>query len=221
MPKPTFFNLPEDKRQRLIDAAVDEFATVPYAKANLDNIVAAAGISKGSLYQYFGGKADLYRWLLTEHMTQKKLEAIGAAAPPAGSSIWEVLETTFLTGVRFAAAHPKLSQLGVRFLRDHELEPDLVAVAEANKAMADAWLLGLLEQAVARGEIREDADLPLVADYLGHALGEGVLQQLARLLDLTLNDLLNEPTATQRLTDDQLVDLVRRVTGLFKKGISA
>ena len=65
MPKPTFFNLPEEKRQRIIDASIAEFAGVPYARATLDKIVKVAGISKGSMYQFFANKAYLYFWILT------------------------------------------------------------------------------------------------------------------------------------------------------------
>ena len=32
MPKPTFFNLPAQKRERIIEAAIDEFATHPFTK---------------------------------------------------------------------------------------------------------------------------------------------------------------------------------------------
>lgn len=218
MPKPTFHNLPAEKRQRIIDAAIDEFAAWPYAKATLDRIVDAAEISKGSMYQYFGGKADLYRYLLTEYMAQKKMAAIGASMPGPGASVWEVLESAFLSGVRFAAAEPKLTQLGVRFLRDHALEPELAAVSAANRAAADAWLTGLLTEAQARGELRPDVSIPVAAGFLAHALGEGILEQLARLVGLPYEAFLDEPGATASLSDDQLLALVRSVTSLFRDG---
>ncbi len=45
MPKATFWNLPEEKRQRIIDLAVAGFAAHDYAVASLSRIVAQAGIS--------------------------------------------------------------------------------------------------------------------------------------------------------------------------------
>ncbi len=218
MPKPTFHNLSEAKRRRITDAAVAEFSSVPYAKANLDHVVKAAGISKGSLYQYFGGKADLYRWLLTSWLPERKMAAIGAQAPPPGASIWQILEQAFVAGVRFAVAEPELTRLGIRFLRDHELEPALAEVSRQHRAAADAWLMHLLQQGQARGELRADLDLSVAAGFLAHALGEGMLDQLARALGLDLHEMLDEPGVVGTLTEDQLVTLVRHVTSLFRDG---
>ncbi len=64
MPTSTFFNLPEAKRQRLIDAAWQEFTTVSYMDASINKIIQGAGISRGSFYQYFAGKEDLFAYLL-------------------------------------------------------------------------------------------------------------------------------------------------------------
>ncbi len=53
MPQATFFNLPEEKRQKILECALDEFAAHDYDSASVSKIVAKAGIAKGSLYQYF------------------------------------------------------------------------------------------------------------------------------------------------------------------------
>ena len=58
MPKQTFFNLPEDKRENLINIAIEEFAENDYQTASISRIVANAGIAKGSFYQYFENKED-------------------------------------------------------------------------------------------------------------------------------------------------------------------
>jgi AcrR family transcriptional regulator len=60
MPKPTFFNLPEAKRLLIIDTSLEEFASNTYDKASLSQIVLKAGIAKGSMYQYFNDKEELY-----------------------------------------------------------------------------------------------------------------------------------------------------------------
>lgn len=72
MPKLTFFNLPENKRKVLIDAAENEFARVPLYEASIANIVKSAGISRGSFYQYFENKDDLYFYLLNEKLKEGK-----------------------------------------------------------------------------------------------------------------------------------------------------
>ena len=67
MPKLTFYNLPNEKQQLLIKAAQQEFSNAPLSEASIANIVKEAGISRGSFYQYFEGKEDLYFYLLNSY----------------------------------------------------------------------------------------------------------------------------------------------------------
>lgn len=64
MPTKTFFNLPEDKKQVLIDAAIKEFSRAPLYETSIANIIKEAAIPRGSFYQYFEDKEDLYFYLL-------------------------------------------------------------------------------------------------------------------------------------------------------------
>ena len=67
MPKQTFIKLPIDKRETLIRAAIKEFSRAPLFEASIANIVKEAGIPRGSFYQYFEDKEDLYYFLLDEY----------------------------------------------------------------------------------------------------------------------------------------------------------
>ena len=67
MPKQTFIKLPIDKKETLIHAAKKEFSRVPLFEASIANIVKEAGIPRGSFYQYFEDKEDLYYFLLDEY----------------------------------------------------------------------------------------------------------------------------------------------------------
>ncbi len=66
MPKDTFFNLNEAKKLKIVRAAIDEFEKSHYSNVTIDRIVQAAEIPKGSFYQYFENKDDLYIYLFTE-----------------------------------------------------------------------------------------------------------------------------------------------------------
>jgi len=66
MPKDTFFNLTKEKQDRIIRASIDQVAEFHYSKVTINGIVKAAGIPKGSFYQYFENKDDLYTYLFTE-----------------------------------------------------------------------------------------------------------------------------------------------------------
>lgn len=64
MPKETFLNLSDEKRQRIIQASYDEFINSSYEEATIRRIVNNAEIPVGSFYQYFEGKDDLYLYLV-------------------------------------------------------------------------------------------------------------------------------------------------------------
>lgn len=61
---PTFYNLPAEKRKRIVESALDEFSSFHYDKTSVNRIIRNAGIAKGSFYQYFENKDDLYAYCL-------------------------------------------------------------------------------------------------------------------------------------------------------------
>ena len=66
MPTATFYRLPEEKRQRLIEASWTELTRVRFTEVSINRIIAAAHIPRGSFYQYFEDKEDLIRYLLED-----------------------------------------------------------------------------------------------------------------------------------------------------------
>lgn len=63
MPKPTFFRLEEEKQEKILSAAKKEFSTVPIHEVSIANIIKTADIPRGSFYQYFDGKDDVFFYL--------------------------------------------------------------------------------------------------------------------------------------------------------------
>lgn len=66
MPKQTFFNLPREKREVILEAARQEFSERVLQEASIANIIKRAEIPRGSFYQYFEDKDDLFLYLLEE-----------------------------------------------------------------------------------------------------------------------------------------------------------
>jgi AcrR family transcriptional regulator len=64
MPEEVFFNLNEEKKERIINAAMIEFATYGYENSSTNRIIKECGISKGSLFKYFKSKEELYFYLI-------------------------------------------------------------------------------------------------------------------------------------------------------------
>lgn len=50
-----------DKRRAVLDAAAPVFGDVGYERASIDSVAAAAGVSKPTIYAYFGSKEKLFR----------------------------------------------------------------------------------------------------------------------------------------------------------------
>ena len=63
MPTERFYRLPEGKRQAIREAALKEFARVPFEKASINQIIRNADISRGSFYTYFVDKQDVVEFV--------------------------------------------------------------------------------------------------------------------------------------------------------------
>ncbi len=70
MPKETFFNLSEEKKGKIIDAAVYEFTENELHKSRVSNIIKYAEIPRGSFYQYFEDIDDLYYFVIDREFDQ-------------------------------------------------------------------------------------------------------------------------------------------------------
>lgn len=64
MPSKTFLNLSQEKKNKILKAANKEFARVPIEQVSIKNIVEDAGIARGSFYQYFEDKEDLFDYIM-------------------------------------------------------------------------------------------------------------------------------------------------------------
>src|SRR5215470_10582240 len=97
MPTQTFHALPAARRGRLVKEAIVEFSERTYAEASLSRIARRSRIPKGSFYQYFENKLDLYRWLIADEAPRRKREFLGATS--LGGDFWTALETTIERGM--------------------------------------------------------------------------------------------------------------------------
>ncbi|WP_234123588.1 TetR/AcrR family transcriptional regulator [Clostridium hydrogenum] len=59
-----FERLPEEKKKKIIDICIKEFGKNGYTSASTNTIVKKADISKGTLFNYFGNKKNLFLYVL-------------------------------------------------------------------------------------------------------------------------------------------------------------
>lgn len=67
MPKQTFYKLPQEKQERILAAAKREFTHARYDDASINQIVRESGIPRGSFYQYFEDKQDIFLYFLKDY----------------------------------------------------------------------------------------------------------------------------------------------------------
>lgn len=170
MPTQTFWNLPEEKRQALIDICLDEFANNEYANASISRIVAQAGIAKGSIYQYFADKQELFLYLL-DLSNQKRLDYLrNEGLPAADIGFFALLRWQMSASTRAALAYPQLTRLFYRAMAGNLPFHD--EVITRMKATANEHLQQFVAHGIARGEIDANIDPQLAAVALNAIFAE-------------------------------------------------
>ena len=76
---------PERTRERILSAALQEFAANGFAGARVDAIARRAAINKRMLYHYFGNKEHLFREVLRRKIAERQSSAEGLSGDPAES----------------------------------------------------------------------------------------------------------------------------------------
>lgn len=77
--KPTFDNIPPEKRRRIIETATMEFAKKGYHDASISNIASKSGVSVGSIYKYFDNKQDLFLTIVDHSISRMEKLLLGLA----------------------------------------------------------------------------------------------------------------------------------------------
>lgn len=163
MPTDTFFNLPEAKRHRLVEIAIEEFAANDYESASISRIVERAGIAKGSVYQYFADKQELYQYLLGLAAEEKKRFFQRYPLEP-DADLFAYLRHLFQAGLHFEFSHPGLAQIAYRAVYGGGPKSgEATAHLRQNSA---AYFRDLIENAQQTGQIDPDLDPALVAFVL-------------------------------------------------------
>ncbi len=223
MPKPTFLNLPDEKRNRITELALDEFSTHPYRQASLSRIVSRAGIAKGSMYQYFENKLDLYQWLVTEEVERRRdewLQTNGLASGDnrdTGSGLFAALERMVLTRVGFTLAHPRLARLAACAMEptpDEELR-DLHSALQ--RAHVDD-LTRRIREAQLAGELRAGVEARSIAHFIDALVVRGTTNALLDRLGIEVHELLSGE-GRRSVSEAEWRSIVHQALDLIHNGI--
>lgn len=193
MPKQTFFNLDEKKRLTILNAALEEFSTHSYNDASINTIVGKSNISKGSLYQYFEDKKDLYLYLI-ELAAEIKLQHLHKYNSSLSfDDFFEGFGALMKHGVAFNLANPLYSNLLNSTYNGPLIDESLAKMKQMNAV----FMNDLVQAAIEKRQIRSDVDLALIV-YVLNCLTTDFAKYVA------VKENLDIPTAV-----DDLMDLIK------------
>jgi AcrR family transcriptional regulator len=203
MVRPRFAKLPQPQQHGILDAALDEFAAHGFHDASLNRIIAAAGISKGSMYYYFDGKEDLFAHVVGVEL-RRLSAAVGPVTLPTGrdpDAFWSAIQAYYLDSATSLVARPQLAALVRAWLATSD-NPALQQAQQEMEQEVLPWINHVLAAGQATGAIRTDLPRGLL---IAVALGMG------RAMDMWL--------MTQPLDDDTLPPLLSTLVGMLRRAL--
>lgn len=208
MPKDTFNNLPKEKRDRILDIAITEFADNPYDVASISNIVRKAGIAKGSFYQYFEDKKALYRYLI-EFGSDQKLQLIKELPSPHPSmGLFGYMRWQFFSAVFFEIRRPKLAQITFRAFVEEIPFPEMRE--ELRRRGTTQFFKQLLSQGIMHGDVAVWVDPDVAAfmmEVIFYQFGKYFVERLGLRERETIDQSIFENDEAQQLLDN-LMDIL-------------
>ncbi len=148
-------------KERLLRVATRLFARHGFEGTSVQDIVDAAGVTKGAMYHYYGSKDDLlyevYHQLLTTQTSQ--LEEIAAGPGTAEERLRAAAKDVVQTSL------DNLDDMIVFFRSLHMLPDDKQAQVRAERRLYQEKFKALVEEGVAAGTFRSDISSDIVVHY--------------------------------------------------------
>lgn len=156
MPKETFFNLPQEKRAAIYYSALKEFSAKGFEKSNVGEIAKAAQVSKGSMYQYFVDKDELFLYCVKTAL-DISFKATYSEEQSVNISIFDYIRGSLERGLNFLQGHfAEYLFLQIIFLdKQNRLYKQMMDYA---LEYSDNMLLKIIQANKDKGFIRNDID---------------------------------------------------------------
>ena len=201
-----FEQLPEEKQSRIVDASISEFAEKDYETASMNTVVNQAGISKGSLFNYFKTKSVLYDHIYQLALGEVKLYLRDVRDETIDLSFENRLSKVVDSGVLFIMEHPRLARIYFRLVYSGD-SPNRKKIVNELQAMSDDYLGNIIQDAIDRNELNPNLDKSQSVFFL-----DAVLNRFLKEYHLVMNQ------RSQDTFDKE--EWVKGITKLFTKGLS-
>jgi len=177
-----------ERRKAILAAAEKVFAARGYASSTMAAVAAEAGISKGSIYNYFKNKEDLFRQVFTQAVAASEDQTVRLLAGPltAAEKLGRVLDDWFAR----LGYYKRIGRLVLEFWVTAARESQDGELAGWFQEMYARWR-GIMEaiiiQGVETGEFRDDLE-PSVAAALILAMMDGITVQAILDMDAHIDE---------------------------------
>lgn len=152
-----FFSLNKEKQERILNAALKEFAQKGYENASTNEIVKLAGISKGLLFHYFNNKKELYLFLYN-HFVEVLTEEFFNELDFGERDIFERLKNLMILKSRMMIKYPEVFDfmMSASMETSEEVKSEL---ANTNTELMHSSYARLFDN-IDVGKFREGTDIP-------------------------------------------------------------
>ncbi|MEE6135754.1 TetR/AcrR family transcriptional regulator [Mycobacterium sp. 050128] len=195
MPTVTWARVDPARREAIIDAAEAEFGAHGFSGGSLNVIARRAGVAKGSLFQYFADKRDLFAFIadIGSQRVRVYMEDMIRVLDP-NRPFFDFL-TDLLDGwVAYFAEHPRERSLHAAATLEVDTEARVSVRSVIHRHYLEV-LRPLVRVAQTRGDLRADADTDVLLSLLLLIFPHLALAPYMRGLDPILG--LDEPSPEQ------------------------
>lgn len=213
MPTVTWARVDPARRAAVIEAAEAEFGAHGFSNGSLNVIARRAGVAKGSLFQYFADKRDLFAFI-TDVASQRVrgfVEDVIRQLDPS-RPFFEFLTDLLDAWVAYFAEHPRERSLHAAATMEVDTDARVSVQHVIHRHYLEV-LRPLVSDAHKRGDLRADADTDALLSLLLMIFPHLALAPYVRGLDPVLG--LDEPTP------DQPALAVRRLVAVLSAAFSA
>lgn len=162
---PTLAEKRVDKREAILEAALDLFVERGFYGTAVPEIADRAGVGAGTIYRYFESKEALVNAIYRQEKTKFANVVVGDF--PTGLATRELFRTMFMKMAVFTTAHPK----SFVFMELHHHAPYLDAESRALEERMSAMFAQIIVAAQGRNELKAGAPRILMGIVLGGFVG--------------------------------------------------
>ncbi|NJL57272.1 TetR/AcrR family transcriptional regulator [bacterium] len=204
MPSQTFFNLSAVRRQIIIDEAIAEFANHSYEAASISRIVSQTKIAKGSFYQYFKDKQDLYLYLVDWALEERRAFIASANLPSIQAGFFVYLRALFQANLEFQLANPAFTQILFRGPHFGDV-PFREEVFRRTKAGLIEFMRQCVQKGINEGQLSAQIN-PNIAAIMIVTLGTELRRFIPIILGIDTNQLIKDNPNVDRDAISKIID---------------